>query len=92
MRAKWLLRLQKCEQHKISFSFAAKMKQITNYKSNYTFEQRIVVSVWEHEKPRTEKTMKHGWEIFQQGFGQETLPKKTLLRLEHKYFATANIK
>ena len=68
------------------------MKEITIDKSNYTFEQRIVVSVREHGQPQTGKTMKHAWEIFQQFFGQETLPKKTLLRLEHKHFATDNIK
>jgi hypothetical protein len=31
------------------------MKEITNDKSSYTFEQRIVVSDWEHEQPRTGK-------------------------------------
>jgi len=50
------------------------------------------VSVCEHEQPQMGKTMNHIWEIFQQRFGRETLPKKTLLRLEHKHFATGNIK
>jgi hypothetical protein len=36
--------------------------------------------------------MKYAWEIFQQDFGRETLPKKTLLRFEYKHFAKAKIK
>ena len=87
-----MLHLQKCEQHLIPFSFAANTNEITKDKSKYTFEQRIVVSVWEHEQTQTGKAMKYAWNIFQQGIRQETLPTKTLLRLEHKHFATANIK
>jgi hypothetical protein len=68
------------------------MKEITNDKSNYTFEQWIVISVWDHEQPQTGKTMNNVWENFQQIFIQETLPKKTLQRLEDKHFATGNIK
>ena len=68
------------------------MKEIVNDKSNYTFEQRIVLRVWEHEQPQTRKTLNHSCESFQQRSGQKTFPKKTLLRLEHKHFATGNIK
>jgi hypothetical protein len=59
---------------------------------NYTIEQRIVVSVWIHERPQTGKTMKEVRDDFQQRFGQEAPPKQTLLRWEHKLFATGNIK
>jgi len=33
------------------------MREITNDKSNYSFEQWIFVSVWEHEQPQIGKTM-----------------------------------
>jgi len=75
-------------QHPISFSFTANMKEITNDKSNYIFEQRIFVSVWEHEQRKTGKTMKNAWEKL----GQVSLTKKRLLRLKHKYIATDNLK
>jgi len=64
-----LLHLQIYDQHLIYFSFAANMNELTNDKSNYTFEKPIVVSVWEYEQPHTWKSMKHAWEIFHQGFG-----------------------
>jgi len=49
------------------------MSEITNDKSNYTFEQRSVVSVSENEQPQMGKTMKHALEIFQKRLGHETL-------------------
>jgi len=52
------------------------MNEIAKDKSNYTFEQRIVVSVWEHEQPEMGKAMKQAWEIFQQRFVHETLQRR----------------
>jgi len=41
------------------------MNELMTDKSNYTFEQQIVVRVREHEQPQTGKTLKHAWGIFQ---------------------------
>ena len=63
-----------CKNVSSLFFFAVNINEIKNVKSIYTFEQRIFVSVWEHEQPQTGKKMNHAWEIFQQRFGQEILP------------------
>lgn len=60
--------------------------------SEYTLEQRIVVSAWVHERPHTGKTLREVRADFQQRFHKEAPPKQTLLRWEHKLFETGNIK
>jgi hypothetical protein len=52
------------------------MIEITNDKNYYTFQERIVVSVREHEQPQTGKTMKHVWEIFQQVSAKKPLQRR----------------
>jgi hypothetical protein len=47
-----LLLLQKCEQHRISFSYRTNVKGIINDTCNYTTEKRTVVSVWSHESSK----------------------------------------
>jgi hypothetical protein len=68
------------------------MKEITSDKSNYTFEKRIIFSVWKHEQTQTGKKMNHAWEIFQQKFGHENPSKKDTTAIGAKTFGNSEHK
>ena len=55
VRPQCFLHLHKCVQHLTSFPYAANMNEIINGTKNYATGQQIVVSVWTHEQPQTEK-------------------------------------
>lgn len=59
--------------------------------STYSIEERLVVSVWAHERTHTKKTMKNVQEDFQIRFNKESPPKRTIMRWEQKLFATGSI-
>ena len=60
--------------------------------SDYILEERIVASVWTHERPQTGNSMRQVQDDFQQRFRKEPPPKQTLLRWERKLFQTGSVK
>ena len=54
--------------------------------SDHTLEERIVASVWIHERFQIGKSMRQVWNNFQKRFVKEPLPKQILLRWERKLF------
>ncbi|XP_078450968.1 U11/U12 small nuclear ribonucleoprotein 25 kDa protein isoform X2 [Lampetra planeri] len=59
--------------------------------SSYTIEERLVVSIWAHERSHTRKTMKDVRKDFCERFNKDAPPKWTILRWEHKLFSTGSI-
>jgi hypothetical protein len=83
--------LQKCKQDKISVFFCSLAERTVTDASNYATERRTAASVRTHGRMPTGQTTNLARDDFQQRFGQEAPPKQTLLRREHKLFATGNI-
>ncbi|PSN33428.1 hypothetical protein C0J52_22596 [Blattella germanica] len=60
--------------------------------SLYSVEERLVVSVWAHERPHTGKTMEDVRQDFTRRFHKNAPPKMTILRWEKKLFLLGCIK
>ncbi|XP_078454245.1 carboxymethylenebutenolidase homolog isoform X2 [Lampetra planeri] len=59
--------------------------------SSYSIEERLVVSVWAHERSTTRKTMKAIRKDFCERFNKKAPPKWTILKWEYKLFFTGSI-
>lgn len=59
--------------------------------SEYTVEQRVVVSTWAHERPHTNETMTAVRQRFVDRFGIPAPPKITILRWEKKLFTLGSV-
>ena len=78
---------------KLNFAYSQRFKNFRNYfvisnwnicgTSDYTLEERIVASIWIHERLRTGKSMRQVRDIFEQQFGKESPSKQTLLGNEN---------
>jgi hypothetical protein len=60
--------------------------------SNYSIEERIVMSTWVHERLNTGKTIHVLRDDFQIRFIKVAPPKMTMLRWERKIFSTGRVK
>ena len=60
--------------------------------SDDTLEERIVASVWIHERPQRRKSMRQVLDNFAQRFRKKPPPKQILLRWECKLFHTGGVK
>ncbi|KAJ4428477.1 hypothetical protein ANN_24514 [Periplaneta americana] len=60
--------------------------------SNYSTEERVIASCWVHERNQRGKTIAEVRADFQARFQRDPPPKQTLLRWEHKFFATGCVK
>ena len=83
--------LQKCGQDNISVFFCSLAERTVTGASNYATERRTAASVRTRGLTQTGQTANRARDDFQQRFGQAAPPKQTLLRWQHKLFATGNI-
>lgn len=60
--------------------------------SSYSVEERLVASVWAHERPHTGKSIEDVRGDFVRRFHKAAPPKRTILRWENKLFLTGSIK
>ncbi|XP_039610021.1 uncharacterized protein LOC120529867 [Polypterus senegalus] len=60
--------------------------------SVFTLEERLVATVWVHERPVTGKSIKNVMDDFVVRFGKASPTKRTLLQWEKKAFATGSVR
>lgn len=60
--------------------------------SSYSLEERLLASVWTHDRVHSGRTMEDVRHDFTARFGKPAPPKRTILRWEHKLFLTGSIK
>jgi hypothetical protein len=60
--------------------------------SPFKTEERLIMAVWEHERPQTGRNVKEVFQTFQRRFKKEPPTKATALAWERKLFASGSIK